>query len=204
MHWRPDSVEAESNHQQIAGNWFFNFLLWRTHHLGCSCRSNSCKQWRREETKRALARVQGLYVKLWLPTIYSTMKLQSAPHKALMARHNWPSTPFSCRTLQRQKGSHIILFWDRQNTQKDLCHISKISQTLKKKLNTTVKSWSSNQRLYMIEKWKKKHDSMVWCLIEKPVLRIQEKLWLSKKRNGNYNTLLISCILLTQLSRIKK
>ena len=34
--------------------------------------------------------------------------------------------PLPCTSL------HIILFQDRQSMQKDLCHISKISQTLKK------------------------------------------------------------------------
>ena len=58
--WRSDYLEAESNHQQIAGNWFCNFRSWHTHQLGCICRSNSCKQWRRKETKLNLARVQRL------------------------------------------------------------------------------------------------------------------------------------------------
>ena len=50
--------KAEPNHWQIAEDWFCNFQSWLTHQLGYICRSNSCKQWKGEVTKRTLAGVQ--------------------------------------------------------------------------------------------------------------------------------------------------
>ena len=50
--------KAEPNHQRIAYDWFCNFQSWHTHQLGCICRSNSCKQWKGEVTKRSIAGVQ--------------------------------------------------------------------------------------------------------------------------------------------------
>ena len=45
----------------MADTWFCNFNSWHTHQLGCICRSNSCKQWKGEVTKRSFAGVQRLH-----------------------------------------------------------------------------------------------------------------------------------------------
>ena len=51
--WRPDSVEAESNHPQMAGNWFCSFQSRNTHHwLGYICWSNSGKVNNNEKRKQ--------------------------------------------------------------------------------------------------------------------------------------------------------
>ena len=57
--WRPDSVEkSRTKSTANSRRLICNFQSWGTHQLGCICRSNSCKQWKGEVTKRTLAGVQ--------------------------------------------------------------------------------------------------------------------------------------------------
>ena len=104
------------------------------------------------------------------------------------------------------EGNHIILFRDWQSMEKDLCHISKISQTLKKnwtqQLNlghqTIALSWLKNEEektfLHsMISDWKtrienkgktlavKEKKRKSWQLINK-MLFVNTVVWNKKKR----------------------
>ena len=50
--------KAEPSHERIADDRFENSQSWHTHQHECIGRSNSCKRWKVEVTKRILAGVQ--------------------------------------------------------------------------------------------------------------------------------------------------
>ena len=115
--------KAEPNHQRIADAWFCNFQSWHTLQLGCICRSNSCKQWQGELTKRTLAVVQRLHGAALIACYLSE-------HKPLVgSRMTWWHVTTDHQRFASSKPSKVypeeldhMLFQDRQSMQRDFCH----------------------------------------------------------------------------------
>ena len=108
--------KAEPNHQRVADNWFCNFRSWHTHQLGCICQTNSCKQWKPEVTKRTLAGVQRPHGTALAACHLVEPKPPDGSRMTLMARNNWPSTPYSRKTSLKVSLHELgqMLFQDRR------------------------------------------------------------------------------------------
>ena len=153
VRWRPDSVKAESKYQHLAGNWFFIFLSWQTRQLGCICRSNSCQQWERQETK--LLPEFNVYMESFDCLLFTQPRNSNRHHKmpswhvTTDHQRHFPAEPSKVRK------AIILCFFEIDKACKKIFAIFSDFSNIEKKFNTTMKSWSPNRRLIMIENWRK-------------------------------------------------
>ena len=80
VRWRPDSVEKRWT-KSLANSIRLILLYLQSRHihqLCCIFRSNSCKQWKGEVTKRTLPESNAHMERLWFLAIYPNTNLQSA------------------------------------------------------------------------------------------------------------------------------
>ena len=112
-------------------------------------------------------------------------KFQSAPQNDLMAYNNWPtiySTPFSCRTHWSCRKAIIYFFEMDKACKKSLPYFQDFSN-IKKKLNKTIKFWSSNKRRNIIEKWRRKTFLHSMTFDWKTSMDIKDKTLAVKEKN---------------------